>query len=250
MRRSSPGQRTLLHREVGVEVDLRRLDALMAEPKRNDGSINAGLEQVHGRGMAQYVRGDVLAREARTGPRGGLGMLVHESLDGITTEPGAALAGEDRIFRRAAEEREPGAERGGRLAGDGCNALLAAFTGAAEVCARTEDAVVDSQGGQLRDAEAGLDSDEKEEVVASPDPCGAVRRSEKCFDLRVSEEGHELPVEAFLRDGQDALDQCGMGGLAGGCEAEERTDGGESGIAGPCAVATAVFEVVEESSDE
>ena len=51
----------LLEGEVGVEVDLGGLDALVAEPEGDDAGVDAGVEESHRGGVAQHVCGDRLA---------------------------------------------------------------------------------------------------------------------------------------------------------------------------------------------
>ena len=45
---------------VGLQVDLGRIDAFMTEPERDDGGIDASVQQLHGRGVAQQVWCDFL----------------------------------------------------------------------------------------------------------------------------------------------------------------------------------------------
>src|SRR5437899_11159516 len=45
-------ERALLEREVGVQVDLGRLETLVAEPERDHGAVHTGLKQQHGGGVA------------------------------------------------------------------------------------------------------------------------------------------------------------------------------------------------------
>ncbi|WP_459947176.1 hypothetical protein [Desulfocastanea catecholica] len=42
-----------LHCQIGGYVDVRRLDILVAEPHRDSGDVHAGLQQVHGGGVAK-----------------------------------------------------------------------------------------------------------------------------------------------------------------------------------------------------
>jgi len=46
------GEGFLLHREGRLEIDLGGLDRLMSQPERDDGAINACLEQPECHGMA------------------------------------------------------------------------------------------------------------------------------------------------------------------------------------------------------
>ena len=52
--------RLLLHRQRRFQIDLRRLHRLMAEPRCNHRTIDAGLEKVHGHGVSQAVNRDTL----------------------------------------------------------------------------------------------------------------------------------------------------------------------------------------------
>src|SRR5438552_2542839 len=109
-------------------------------------------------------------------------------------------------------------------------ALLAALAAAAEVSAGREDELVELQGNQLGDAKAGLHGEKQEHVIATTDPRALVRRREQGLDLRAREEGHDVPVEALLRDREDAADQVCVTRLARGCIVEEGPDGGEPSI--------------------
>ena len=75
MWRCGASQGALLQGQIRIKVDLRGLDALVAEPEGDDGAIDAGLEQMNRGGVAQRVRGDVLARKRRGGTVGDLEVL-------------------------------------------------------------------------------------------------------------------------------------------------------------------------------
>ena len=55
----------VLEGEVGVQVDLRGLGALVAEPERDHRSVDAGVQQPHRRRVAEHVQGDRLLAERR-----------------------------------------------------------------------------------------------------------------------------------------------------------------------------------------
>ena len=46
----------LLHREVGVQIDLRCLDGLVPKPERDRRLLNPLLKKIHRRRVAQHVR--------------------------------------------------------------------------------------------------------------------------------------------------------------------------------------------------
>ena len=55
MSRSSLRQSAFLECEMTMEIDLGRLNALMAEPQCDHESIDARLQESHRRGVAQYM---------------------------------------------------------------------------------------------------------------------------------------------------------------------------------------------------
>ena len=46
------GERLFFEFEAGVEINLSRIHSFMSEPQRDDGAINAALQQVHGGAVA------------------------------------------------------------------------------------------------------------------------------------------------------------------------------------------------------
>ena len=70
-RRRGPGQGLLLELEVGVDVRLRRPGALVPHPEGDRDGIDPGVQQGHGRGMPQGVRGDVFVLDGRAARRRG-----------------------------------------------------------------------------------------------------------------------------------------------------------------------------------
>ena len=50
------GQRLFFQIEIGVQIDIGGLDGLVAEPKRDNGTVDAVLQQVHRRGVTRHVR--------------------------------------------------------------------------------------------------------------------------------------------------------------------------------------------------
>ena len=50
-----------------MDVDLVGGNAFVAEPEGDDGGVNSGVQQPHGCGVAQDVRGDLLLGEGRAG---------------------------------------------------------------------------------------------------------------------------------------------------------------------------------------
>jgi hypothetical protein len=63
--RLKPGERLLLHLQVGLDVAVRRVRALVAEPQGDHVERHAALQQVHGGRMPQGVRRDALGLQTR-----------------------------------------------------------------------------------------------------------------------------------------------------------------------------------------
>jgi hypothetical protein len=95
--RCRPCDGPLFQRQIGVQVDLSRFDVLVTEPEGDDGRIHTGVQQPHGRGVAQDVERDRLTaqRWAR----------AHGCRDG----------GPETMFKGVAAERSPGSRRKERI---------------------------------------------------------------------------------------------------------------------------------------
>ena len=152
-----------------MQVDLGGLDRLVAEPERDDAAVDAALEQLHGGRVPQGVRRDPFGAEGRTAWLRGSDVLGHEPLDGIVTQASAARAGEYRSVGVWWAFAQPGVEDLRDLGTQGRAAELAPFAVATDVSAAAQRHVLAAQGGQLGDAQAGLDGDEQERMVA-PSP--------------------------------------------------------------------------------
>ena len=78
---------SLLDGHVGVEVGRGRSDVGVAEPERDHCRVDAAVEQVHGAGVPEDVRVDLIGMDRRVQRCGGPGVLSDETLDGVGTEP-------------------------------------------------------------------------------------------------------------------------------------------------------------------
>ena len=110
--------------------------------------------------------------------RGRSGVFGDEALHGSAADPAAAARGEQRIGGGAFAFFHPDAEYGRGLFAKRGASPLPSLAGAVEVCAGAEHDVAVAQPGQLRDAQAGVDGDVEEGVVAPPGPGAAVRRGQ------------------------------------------------------------------------
>ena len=112
-------------------------------------------------------------------------MLGDEEGDGVAAEGAASTAGEERVVWFSSTLGEPDAKHAARLGGERRDPLLAAFAVAAQVGAGAELDVRAGEGGELGDAQAGLDGDEEQRMVAAADPGVAVGRGQQRVDLVV-----------------------------------------------------------------
>jgi hypothetical protein len=128
----------------------------MAEPGRDDGDVDTGVQQGHGSAVAQRMRGDLLGLEGWAGRCGSGGVLGDEAFDGVSAEWGAAAGREQRVVRGAAAFGQPGPDRCDGVAGQRRDPVLSSFAVAADVRAAPEVNVADLGAGQFRDAKPGL----------------------------------------------------------------------------------------------
>ena len=77
------GQDLLLQPQVGVNVDLRRFDALVPQPKSDDGLVDPAVEELHRRAAPQDVRTDALGLEQRARHGGGMDVPLHEVFERV-----------------------------------------------------------------------------------------------------------------------------------------------------------------------
>jgi hypothetical protein len=86
-------------------------------------------------------------------------------------------------------------------------------------------------------------------VVAPPGPSRGVAGGEQCVDLGLGEIGDQRPVEAFGWDRQHSGDGVGEFGVLQDSEPQQGVDRGQPCVAGPDAVASVAFEMVEKAGD-
>lgn len=92
--RCCPSQCLLLHSQVGVEVDLRRLHGLVTEPESDDRAVDTVLEQVHRCRVAKDVGGDPLSLERGARPPRCFDVFGDEAFDRVPAQGAAAHAGD------------------------------------------------------------------------------------------------------------------------------------------------------------
>ena len=240
----------LFQAHVGMEVHLGGLHGLVTEPKGNHGAVDAFLEQFHGSGVTEHMRRDLLSFQRRAVLPCRSGMLGHEPFDRVAAQGSAAVGGKHRIFRLGTLPLKPVTEHGDGVATKRRRAVLSALSFAAQMGAVADDDVLAPQPNELRDSEPGLDGDQKEGSVSTPDPCRWIRSGEQSLDLCPVEELDGLALEALAGHRQDTLADEGVGGFRQRHVTEEGMDRGQAGVAGPSTVAAVGLDVLEELADE
>jgi hypothetical protein len=121
-----------------VQIHLRGLDLFMAQPKRDNGRVDPGVQQPHRGCVTQDVRRDRLCGQRRAA-LGGVGGVVRDSAGERFAGEWFAGAGRDqRIGGRTAPFGEPHPEYRGGLLGQRGDPLLAALACGGRVRAGAE----------------------------------------------------------------------------------------------------------------
>jgi hypothetical protein len=109
--------------------------------------------------------------------------------------------------------------------------------------------VTASQSDQFGGPQSGLDGQQDQRVVAASGPGVAIGAGEQGVGLDVGEERDDRLVGSLGWDRQNPFDVGGVFGVTQRGEGKQRVDRGQSGVAGPDAVASLVLQVVEERGD-
>ena len=130
-------ERLFLHPHVGMDVDLGGLDVLVTKPERDHRWIDAVVEQVHRRAVAQRMRRDPLGADARARARCREAVLADQMLKRVAAQPFAP----DRREQRPAlilVVADPRRQQLGCLAAKRGGALLPALAHATDVRAAAQ----------------------------------------------------------------------------------------------------------------
>jgi len=118
------------------------------------------------------------------------------------------------------------------------------------MCTGSEMHIGTANADQLGCSQARLGSETEQRVITSPGPGRLIGSGKQRADFGLGQEGHEPSVEALGRDGENALDDGGMIGMAKCGVSEQRADRGKPSVAGARAIFSLVLEVVEEGADQ
>jgi hypothetical protein len=193
---------------------------------------------------------DSLACERRTALPGHGDVLRHEALNGVFTHASTARTGKDRPIGLWWRRAQPCFYHLGDLAAQGCTAELPPLAVAANVGAGTERDVLAAEGGELRDAKAGLNGDQEKRAIAPPYPRDRIWGIEEGVDFLLVQELHDPAFETLAWDREDTLTEERVGGLRKGDIPEESVERREAGVAAASGVAALALKMVEELSEE
>ena len=93
-----PIERSLFEFEVCFQVNLFGGDVFVAEPQRDDGGVDPGVQQSHGGGVPQGVGCDVLVHEGRARRCRSSSVNGHALSDGVEAERSTPVGWEQRIL--------------------------------------------------------------------------------------------------------------------------------------------------------
>ena len=115
------------------------------------------------------------------------------------------------------------------------------------------DAEVDGvpfETDQLGEAQARLDRDQHQGVIAAAEPRRPIRRGEDCLDLEARQEVHLPLIVTLARYGEHALDQRAVGWFLERHEPEEGADRSQAQVAGLGAGTALRLKIDQECTDE
>ena len=147
--RCGSGERFLLHCQCCLHVDLGGLDRFVAEPECDHRTIHVGLQELHGRGMAQPVDGYSSMFQRRTSRRGPDAVFVQQVLNAMDSQPFALGVGKEHVPVAAWRLPQPVLQHGAGRFGQRRAPCLASLADDAQVSAAPRDEVLSFQTGHL-----------------------------------------------------------------------------------------------------
>lgn len=218
-------QGAFLQGEVGMDIDVGRVDAFVSEPQRDDGGVDPGVQQSHGGGMAQRVRGDVLLLKRGTGGRGG-GYVCREPLgERVSTERTAGPRGKDWGVGCAGTLDQPRPQSRDHRLGKGRDPLLAALPETVDVRPLPQVQIRTAESDQFGGPQAGLDRECEEGVVATTGPSGPAGSCEQSVDFDVGKKSHQATRAPLGRNCEDTGNDSGVIGMLERGVAEQGMNG-------------------------
>jgi integrase/recombinase XerD len=149
IRRGGPRKGFLLHGKCRFEVNLRGFNTFATEPQRDYRTVDACLQQVHGRGVPQAMDSNPFVFQGGAQVGGRRTMLVQQVLHAVDAEAFTLSVGEQHLSVTALGLVQPGFQDGEYRSGDGRTAFLAPLTNYPHVGAGAEDEVFAFETGHL-----------------------------------------------------------------------------------------------------
>jgi integrase/recombinase XerD len=221
----------LLDVEIRIEIDLRCLDRLVAEPQRNHAALRARLQQLHGRRVAQHVRRHTLVAQGWAALASAIDVLGQQVLHAVCAEASPTRAGEDDRVIVGRDLAQPGTQDIGSGPGQRGGSLLAALAENPDMRAGAQANGAATQTGDLRQAQSCLNGQKHERVVAPPRQGAQIRDAQEGIDLRTREKPDLRPAAALAGNGQHSLNLGRMVWHLEGRVSKERTNGGQAQVA-------------------
>ena len=244
--RLQPCEGLLLHREVGLDISVRRCRALVAEPQGDHVERHARLQQVHGARVPERVRRDALGGQAGllscgAGHRKVQALRDVRSAHGLTisVRQQGCLAAQHRV------QPEPGAYLNHRGLPQWDRSQLAALAVQVYAGATIQDDIHHAHADDLGDPSAGVVEQGQQQVVSLRGPVLA-RLPEHRQHLWACQEAQHRPLEALHRDRQRPLDVVQRSDITPSGELQERAQRREPEVATANRVLAALLQMVEE----
>jgi hypothetical protein len=86
------GEQLLFYREVGVQIDLSGFDGFVPQPKRNQGTIDAGQQKFHRCSVTEHMWRNAFLSERRADFSRGSGVFRHQILNSVRAKRTATLS--------------------------------------------------------------------------------------------------------------------------------------------------------------
>ena len=233
--------------QIGFDIAVCRLGLRVSQPQGDDLNRHAGLQQVHGCGVAKSVGRNMGLLQRGAGLPGLTHSEPEAESDAFAGQRGAIPVGENRLVWSELLILAPLSEAARGLRPDGHGAVLA------PLAVEMDDALLDVRNSQLDDlryARSGVVEQREKQLVAPTRPRRAVDGFENGGNLRARHESKQWLVGAFTRDRAYPLGkEEKIGRALAQRVAGERTDRRQPGIARARRVATFPLKMIQERED-
>ena len=222
----------------------------MTEPDGDHRAIDTSLEQLHCRSVSQDVRRHTLGCERWAFALCNCDLSGNQMLEGVGAQPASGAVRKEEALLCAVLFAGPCFEHCNCRFGERRAAFLPAFPLAADMGAGAERNIFSSQTGYLGQTESSLDGNQQDRVVSPAQSRALVHAHEQRFHLVSGEVADQGPCEPFIRDCEDALDQCSVLRHLQRGVMIKRPDGRQSRISTARTVGSASFQVVQKRRQE